>query len=195
MDYTRLAPGEQADRVAVIVTFMRMNNRKLAPPPVFPPGYTLAAERLDVATYRHIYGAVGAPWLWWLRRLMPDALLARHLANPAVSLSVLRDPTGAPAGFFETDANAWPDVNLNYFGLIPDMIGKGLGAPLLTAAIDSVFVEASPLRGMTVNTCTADHPRALPNYLAAGFTETRRVREIWDIPTRLGLAVPGHLRV
>lgn len=195
MDYTRLAPGEQADRVAVIVTFMRMNNRKPAPPPVFPPGYTLAAERLDVATYRHIYGAVGAPWLWWLRRLMPDALLARHLANPAVSLSVLRDPTGAPAGFFETDANAWPDVNLNYFGLIPDMIGKGLGAPLLTAAIDSVFVEASPLRGMTVNTCTADHPRALPNYLAAGFTETRRVREIWDIPTRLGLAVPGHLRV
>jgi GNAT superfamily N-acetyltransferase len=180
--------------VAVIVTFMRMNRRKPAPAAVFPPGFTLAEERLDVALYRHIYGEVGAPWLWWLRRLMPDDLLARHLANPAVSISVLRDANGAPAGFFETDANAWPDVNLNYFGLMPGMIGKGLGAPLLTAAIDSVFVQASPLRGMTVNTCTADHKRALPNYLAAGFIQTRQVREIWDIPRRLGLHVPEHLR-
>jgi GNAT superfamily N-acetyltransferase len=194
MDYTRLAPGEQADRVAVIVTFLRMNRRKPGPKPVFPAGFTLAPERLDVASYRQLYDEVGAPWLWWLRRLMPEDLLARHLANPAVSISVLR-LNGAPAGFFETDANAWPDVNLNYFGLLPGMIGKGLGAALLSAAIDSVFVEASPLRGMTVNTCTADHPKALPNYLAAGFTETRRVREVWDIPRRLGLKVPEHLRV
>jgi GNAT superfamily N-acetyltransferase len=194
MDYTRLAPGEPADRVAVIVTFLRMNARKPAPRPVFPPGFTLTEERLDVATYRHLYNEVGAPWLWWLRRLMPDDLLARHLANPAVAISVLREH-GQPAGFFETDANPWPDVNLNYFGLLPSMIGKGLGAPLLAAAIDSVFIQASPLRGMTVNTCSADHPRALPNYLAAGFVEIRRVREIWDIPRRLGLQVPEHLRV
>ncbi len=194
MDYTRLAPGEQVDRVAVIVTFMRMNSRKPGPKPVFPAGFTLTAERLDVATYRQLYNEVGAPWLWWLRRLMPDDLLARHLANPAVAIKVLRDH-GKPAGFFETDANAWPDVNLNYFGLLPGMVGKGLGAPLLAAAIDSVFVQASPLRGMTVNTCTADHPRALPNYLAAGFVEIRRVKEIWDIPRRLGLKVPEHLRV
>jgi GNAT superfamily N-acetyltransferase len=194
MDYTRLAPGEQADRIAVIVTFLRMNARKPAPKPVFPAGFTLTEERLDVATYRHLYNEVGGPWLWWLRRLMPDDLLARHLANPAVSITLLRE-NGTPAGFFETDANPWPDVNLNYFGLLPSMIGKGLGAPLLAAAIDSVFIQASPLRGMTVNTCTADHPRALPNYLAAGFVETRRVREIWDIPRRLGLRVPEHLRV
>jgi GNAT superfamily N-acetyltransferase len=194
MDYTRLAPGEQADRIAVIVTFLRMNARKPAPKPVFPAGFTLTEERLDVATYRHLYNEVGGPWLWWLRRLMPDDLLARHLANPAVSITLLRE-NGTPAGFFETDANPWPDVNLNYFGLLPSMIGKGLGAPLLAAAIDSVFIQESPLRGMTVNTCTADHPRALPNYLAAGFVETRRVREIWDIPRRLGLRVPEHLRV
>ena len=51
------------------------------------------------------------------------------------------------------------------------------------------------LRGMTVNTCTADHPRALPNYKAAGFVEVRRVREVWDIPKRLGLDVPARLKV
>jgi hypothetical protein len=47
---------------------------------------------------------------------------------------------------------------------------------------------------MTVNTCSADHPRALPNYIAAGFREVRRVREAWDIPVRLGLAIPENLR-
>ena len=85
-------------------------------------------------------------------------------------------------------------MNLNYFGLMPEFIGQGLGRTLLDAAVDSVFLGAVGLRGMTVNTCTADHPRALPNYLAAGFRETRRVREIWDIPCRLGLTVPERLR-
>jgi GNAT superfamily N-acetyltransferase len=101
---------------------------------------------------------------------------------------------GAVAGFFETDASHWPDVNLNYFGLMPGVIGRGLGRTLLDAAVDSVFLGSTGLRGMTVNTCSADHPRALPNYIAAGFREVRRVREAWDIPVRLGLAIPENLR-
>jgi len=84
---------------------------------------------------------------------------------------------------------------LNYFGLMPGMIGRGLGRALLAAAVDGVFAEGSPLRGMTVNTCTADHPRALPNYKAAGFVEVRKVREVWDIPKRLGLEVPERLKL
>jgi GNAT superfamily N-acetyltransferase len=160
---------------------------------VFPPGVTLTHERLDVEQYRAFYNDVGEPWLWWLRRVMPDALLARHLKNPAVATYVLR-LDGAPAGFFETESTNWPDVNLNYFGLLPDMIGLGLGRRMLDAAICSVFQGAAGLRGMTVNTCSADHPRALPNYLAAGFSEVRRVREVWDIPRRLGMKIPEQLR-
>jgi GNAT superfamily N-acetyltransferase len=193
LDYTRPAPGEPVDRVAVTVTFLRMNVRPAKTPAMFPEGAVLGAERLDVAAYRAIYNEVGGPWLWWLRRVMPDELLARHLASPAVDVRVLR-VDGETAGFFETDAGTWPDVNLNYFGLMPQMIGRGLGKNLLAAAIDSVFQGAPGLRGLTVNTCTADHPRALPNYLAAGFVEMRRVREVWDIPRRLGLRVPESLR-
>jgi GNAT superfamily N-acetyltransferase len=193
LNYTRLAPGEPADRVAVVVTFLRMSSRPAAEPLPLPAGFTLTQERLSVTQYRSLYNGVGAPWLWWLRRIMPDDLLAQHLASLAVTIHVLRDH-GETAGFFETDATPWPDVNLNYFGLLPGVIGKGLGRAMLGAAIDSVFTPASPLRGMTVNTCTADHPRALPNYLAAGFVETRRVREVWEIPRRLGMAVPAQLR-
>jgi GNAT superfamily N-acetyltransferase len=193
LDYARPAPGEAFDRAIVTVVFLRMNHRPDRPPVILPPGATLRAERLSLAEYRALYVEVGTPWLWWLRRIMPDDMLTRHLASRAVSIQLLR-MDGKVAGFFETDASHWPDVNLNYFGLVPAAIGKGLGKILLDAAVDSVFVGASGLRGMTVNTCTADHPRALPNYIAAGFRETRRVKETWDIPTRLGLTLPDHLR-
>jgi len=193
LDYARPIPGEPIDRIAVLVTFLRMNARPARPAAVFPPGAVLSLERLDVKTYRKLYNEIGGPWLWWLRRLMPDDMLARHLASAHVSIHVLR-VEGEVAGFFETDSSPWPDVNLNYFGLMPGMIGRGLGKPLLQAAVDSVFGGGSPLRGMTVNTCTADHPRALPNYKAVGFGEVHRVREVWDIPRRLGFDVPARLR-
>jgi hypothetical protein len=48
---------------------------------------------------------------------------------------------------------------------------------------------------MTVNTCTADHPRAMGTYLRAGFRPVREVREQWNIPVRLGLVIPDRLRV
>jgi len=193
LGYHLPAPGELTDRAVVTVVFLRMNQRPPGPSPAFPEGAVLSRERLDVPAYRALYAEIGGPWLWWLRRVMPDEMLARHLASPTVSIHVLRVGSEI-AGFFETDSGSWPDVNLNYFGLMPDFIGKGLGRALLAAAVDSVFIGARGLRGMTVNTCTADHPSALPNYQKAGFVEVRRNREVWDIPRRLGLTIPPHLR-
>jgi GNAT superfamily N-acetyltransferase len=194
MDYAHPLPGEATERALVTVVFLRMLRPPERPPAIMPPGVTLTRERLSVPEYRKLYNDVGTPWLWWLRRMMPDDQLARHLARPSLSTYVLR-MNGNDAGFFETDAAHWPFVNLNYFGLKPEFIGRGLGRKFLDAAVDSVFIGASSqLSGMTVNTCSADHPRALPNYIAAGFVEYRRAREEWDIPTRLGLTVPKHLR-
>ena len=193
LGYIRPLPDEVVDRVVVRVTFLRMNRRPERPLTMLPPGMKLEAERLDTTAYRWIYDAVGTPWLWWLRRMMPDELLRQHLANPAVRLYVLRKD-GAACGFFEIDGSHWPDVNLNYFGLLPEEIGHGLGKLLLDAAVDTVFLGAPGLHGMTLNTCTADHPRALPNYRTAGFQQVRQVREVWDIPRRLGFKIPEHLR-
>jgi GNAT superfamily N-acetyltransferase len=193
LDYARPAPGEKTERANVTVVFLRMTHPAPRPAVTWPQGVTLARERMDVASYRALYNEVGAPWLWWLRRVMPDEMLARHLASPTVATYLLR-VKGEVAGFFETDAGHWPFVNLNYFGLREAFIGRGLGGRLLDAAVDSVFSGAVGLAGMTVNTCTADHPRALPNYLAAGFREYRRAREEWDIPVRLGLTIPAHVK-
>jgi GNAT superfamily N-acetyltransferase len=84
-------------------------------------------------------------------------------------------------------------VNLAYFGLMPEAVGVGLGTALLRAAVDEAWSRKPSM--LTVNTCTADHPRALPNYLRAGFRVVREVREIWDVPNRLGLRIPAHLKV
>ncbi len=192
LDYARARPGETIDRVIVTVTFMRLDRM---PPVTWAPLQVGAvvepARQLDVASYRALYDRVGQPWLWWLRRMMPDDMLARLLADPAIAVHVLK-LDGEVAGFFELDATYWPDINLSYFGLVPSVIGRGLGFSLLGAAIERVF--AGPVRGMTVNTCTADHPRALPNYQRAGFRIMRQVNEVWDIPQRLGFEVPDHLR-
>jgi GNAT superfamily N-acetyltransferase len=190
--YWQASPGEAVDRVIVTVSFMRLDAKPERRWSALPVGTRLElAPRLSVGAYRDLYDRVGGPWLWWLRRMMPEPMLARLLADPAVAVYRLLQGEMV-AGFFELDATSWPDVNLSYFGLLPEAIGQGLGFSLLGAAIDQVF--SGPVRGMTVNTCTADHPRALPNYQRAGFRIMRQVREVWDIPQRLGFVIPPHLR-
>jgi len=184
---------QPTSRVAVTVTFLRMDERPADPPRPLPkttPLITLAA--CTVPFYRYLYDTVGGPHLWWLRRSLPDAAIEAILRNPAVYVTVLYRG-GEPAGFFELDHRQSPVVNISYFGLMPAAIGAGLGTPLLRAAVDMAFHCGA--RAVTVNTCTADHPRALPGYLRAGFRPVRTMREIWDVPTRLGLSIPEHLRV
>lgn len=183
---------EPVVRVAVVVTFLRMDQ----PPPDRAPALPtdmqivrLAAP--TVAFYRYLYDTVGADYVWWLRRTMPDAELAALLHDRAVSIHALYHG-GEPAGFFELDRRTWPDVNLSYFGLLPHAVGTGVGYAFLRASVDEVW--RSGARGMTVNTCTADHKRALPTYIRAGFKPVRQVRELWNVPTRLGLRIPAHLR-
>ena len=91
------------------------------------------------------------------------------------------------------DATPWPAVNLGYFGLMPHAVGRGMGLAFLRHAVDEVWRRGA--RAMTVNTCTADHPHALPTYLRAGFRPVRDMREEWQVPLRLGLDIPDRLRV
>lgn len=184
---------QPTSRVAVTVTFLRMEQRPSAPPLPLPEDCDLVAvAACTVPFYRYLYETVGGPYLWWLRRSLPDATLEGLLRDPAVSVTVLYRG-GEPAGFFELDRRQGLAVNLSYFGLTPSATGLRLGTAFLRAAIDAAFTDG--VRAMTVNTCTADHPRALPGYLRAGFRPLRSVRELWDVPTRLGLSIPEHLRV
>jgi len=185
-------------RVGVTVTFLRLDLQAV-PPGTAAPGPALPGDtsliRLRACTvpfYRYLYATVGGAYCWWLRRSLADAVLDGILRDPAVSVWALYHG-GEPAGFFELDSRNRPAVNLSYFGLMPHATGQGMGAAFLHAAIEAARGEGA--RAVTVNTCTADHRRALPGYLRAGFKPTRTVREVWDVPNRLGLSIPEHLRV
>ncbi len=184
---------QPATRIAVTVTFLRMDRPPTDPARPLPAEVALLRlPRPSVPFYRYLYGTVGAPYVWWLRRTVPDAVMAGILADPDLAIHVLyRDCE--PIGFFEIDARNRPTVNLSYFGLMPAATGVGLGTAFLRAAIDAAWSMGA--RAVTVNTCTADHPRALPSYLRAGFRPVRASREVWDVPAHLGLVIPDHLRL
>jgi GNAT superfamily N-acetyltransferase len=180
-------------RVGVTVTFLRMDQPPTSPAPSLGPEFQIVrAQAPSVPFYRYLYNTVGADYLWWLRRTTPDHELAALLRDKAVVIHTLY-ARGEPAGFFELDARPWPDINLSYFGLMPGVIGHGTGFAFLRSAVDEVWRLGA--KGMTVNTCTADHPRALPNYLRAGFSIVRQVREIWAVPNSLNMRIPSSLKL
>lgn len=190
---SQAAAREPTQRAAVQVTFLRLDEATAVPVlPLHPQTQLVRLARCTVPFYRYLNGTVGGPHLWWIRRTMDDDALLAVLANPAISVHVLYWG-GEPAGMFELDARGLPAVNLSYFGLMPHAVGERMGSGLLQAAIHAA--RSLGARTVTVNTCTADHPRALPLYLRAGFQPTRTVREVWDIPVRLGMSIPPHLRV
>lgn len=178
-------------RATIRVTFLRMDHRDPVPRPLPADTALIRLRTCSIPFYRYLYNTVGGQYLWWLRRSLRDEDLAAILRNPAVSVHVLYRG-GEPAGFFELDVSPRPLVNISYFGLLPHAVGQGLGSAFLDAAIAAAWNEGA--RGITVNTCTADHERALPNYLRAGFYKLRMIDEVWDVPTRLGLTIPAHLR-
>jgi GNAT superfamily N-acetyltransferase len=163
------------------------------PAPPLPPGVDVRRDRwCSVAQYRALYNGVGADYVWWLRRVLPDHQLAAMLRDPRVSIHLLTIG-GETGGFCELDRTNWPVVNISYFGLLPHAVGRGIGFVFLRHAVGTAWGMGP--RAVTVNTCTADHPRALPNYLRAGFRIVREVKEDWAVPERLGLRIPDALRV
>ncbi|GBR68289.1 hypothetical protein GKA01_09950 [Gluconobacter kanchanaburiensis NBRC 103587] len=111
---------------------------------------------------------------------MPDTDLAAILDDPAVHFMVLQDVSGYPVGFYELDLRRGGDANLAYFGLLSRVMGRGLGRVLLDHAVARAF-DAGSWR-LRVNTCTLDHPHALPNYRRAGFSVRDVASEIWNVP-------------
>jgi GNAT superfamily N-acetyltransferase len=185
--------ADAVTRVGVTVTFLRMTERLPGEGPKLPANAEVRQLRSPTNdAYRELQTKVGHPYLWWLRRVMPDAELAAVLRNPQIAVYVLY-LDGEPAGFYELDASSWPFINLNYFGLMQHAIGKGLGGAFLQHAVDNAW--SGPIRGMTVNTCTADHPRALAAYERAGFRRVRSIKEVWSIPRHLGFTIPDQLKI
>lgn len=136
-------------------------------------------SRPTVEMFRQLYDGVGAQWDWtdmhrssprWLKAFAEDRLVHTHL--------VVEEPD-TTAGFAQLDLRRRHrdgEVGLAYFGLLPDWCGRGLGRWALAEALARAWRGGT--RVVTVNTCTLDHPSALPLYRQMGFEVVREVERI-----------------
>ena len=120
--------------------------------------------------YRYLYAEVGRAFHWVDRLGWTDDAIRRHLATPGLSLWLLTWEA-APAGYFELKPHDDDSIEIAYFGLLPEYIGRGWGKFLLTEAARAAWSHR-PAR-VWLHTCTLDHPAALPNYLQRGFRPVR----------------------
>jgi len=137
---------------------------------------------------RFLYTAVGAEWWWYDRLPWNRARWLEYLDRPELETWVAY-VSGTPAGYFELERQDEGNVELVAFGLLPRFIGKGLGRPLLTAAISRAWDMGA--RRVWVHTCDLDHPRALANYQARGFEVFRVQTEVERLPDEVPEAWPG----
>jgi GNAT superfamily N-acetyltransferase len=137
------------------------------------PSDAPALQRIEdcpVSFFRYLYVEVGRAYHWTDRLAWTDDQVRAHLADPSVTLWLLSS-AAAPAGYFELRRHQDSSVEVAYFGLLPEYVGRGWGGHLLTLAVRTAW-ELEPER-VWLHTCTLDHPAALPNYLKRGFRPVR----------------------
>lgn len=167
LEGTNTATGQ----VEVTITYLEQRERPVIAAPSSVRARTklalLRAEKPPVHFYRYLYDLVGAPYNWVSRRRLSDKELASIIHDEDVYLYVLY-ADGVPAGMAEVDARASDRHELKFFGLAPDFIGAGLGRYFLANVLDLIWARA-PGR-VRLETCSLDHPAALPLYQKFGFS-------------------------
>lgn len=175
-----------AGQVATIVTSLEMRARpKLRPLPA--SDLRLARwTRPGLARYRALFRRVGEPWLWFSRLVLPDADVSRIIEDERVHIFAVEDRAGIEVGMLELDFREPGQCELAYFGLVPELAGKGHGRWLMAQAL--ALAWAPGVERLWVHTCTLDHPSALNFYRAQGFTPFARAVETFPDPR-----LTGHL--
>ncbi len=155
------------------ITTLEMHHPPDCPPPLYQmqPLTVIEAKQCTVSFYRYLYDAVGDKWLWYDRRYLSNAQLKAIISDPQVTVWVLY-VEGVPAGYAELDGRRQNEIELAYFGLIPEFIGRRLGQPFVDWAVHKAW-QANPKR-VWLHTCNHDHPAALSVYRRAGFTPCRQ---------------------
>ena len=184
MALIRIANGE----IATVVTTLEMTAR---PPPRAMPDADLrlvAWPAPAASRYRMLFTRIGAPWLWFSRLALDEAALTAIVHDPAVAIFAAVDRAGIEVGMIELDFRHAGESELRYFGIVPELTGKGLGRWLMAHALAQAWRPG--VARLRLNTCTLDHPSALGFYRAQGFVPVARTVETFADPRATGLLPP-----
>lgn len=179
-----LIPVDDGD-LATIVTTLEMTRRPpLRPLPTSPLRLVRWATP-EPEKYRTLFRRVGGPWLWYSRLAMNDAALTAIVHDAGVEVYAVTDRAGIEVGLLELDLRHAGACELSYFGLVPELAGRGHGGWLMAEAMARCWRPG--VTRVWVHTCTLDHPAALGFYRKQGFVAVKRTIETFPDPRRLGL--------
>lgn len=179
----------------VTTTHLEMRSAEaLQPARLVPPEVLLVRAAIPSPELsRYLYTAVGGDWHWRDRLDWTWSRWMEWLDRPEVETWVLH-VMGTPAGYFQLEAQEGCEVEIVYFGLIPGFTGRGLGGYLLTQAVHRAWRMQAAITRVRVHTCSLDHPAALANYLARGFSVYMEESAMLDLPEEPPGPWPGAAR-
>ncbi len=176
MALIELAPGE----VGTVVTFLEMTERPRPRPMPASPLRIVQWRAVQPAKYRLLFRRVGGRWLWYSRLVMDDA----DLLGSVGEVYAVVDRAGIEVGMIEFDFRKRGECLIRFLGLVPELAGRGHGKWLFGQVLALAWRPG--IERVHVNTCTLDHPAALPSYLKAGFKAYKRAFESYPDPRQAG---------
>ncbi len=180
MALIELAPGE----VGTVVTFLEMAERPRPRPLPASPLRIVQWRAVQPAKYRLLFRRVGGRWLWYSRLMMDDA----DLLGSVGEVYAVVDRAGIEVGMIELDFRKRGECLIRFLGLVPELAGRGHGKWLFGQVLALAWRPG--IERVHVNTCTLDHPAALPSYLKAGFKAYKRAFESFPDPRQAGCLPP-----
>ena len=150
------------------VYYLEMLDRSALQPGAIVEGFGLQrVAPADAALNRRFYEQVGGDWNWVDRLPWSDLDWQSHVEREELS-TWLATHAGEEVGYVELEQQPEGNVQISYFGLLPDHYGKGLGGCMLTRALETAW-DLPGTQRVWVHTCTDDHEAALANYQKRGF--------------------------
>lgn len=130
---------------------------------------------------RFLYASVGGDWYWLDRLTWSYDRWLTWLDRPQVQTWVAY-LSGTPAGYVELEEQPEGNVEIAYFGLLPQFTGQRIGGHLLSVGVQQAW--AMQARRVWVHTCSLDSAYALANYQARGFQVYNEETHAEEVPDR-----------
>ena len=163
-------------------TFLEMVHAPEAAAPSSERRLTLEQAAIPCPEVVHFfYRAIGADWGWYDRIDWTEDRWHEHAHRSDLTIWIATYK-GCPAGYVEFIHHRANEIEIRSLGLLPTFLGQGLGRELLASTIEIAWSQA-PSR-LWLSTCSLDHPRALPNYYAAGFKTFDTKQALVNLPDR-----------
>ncbi|WP_417672119.1 GNAT family N-acetyltransferase [Roseibium sp.] len=174
-------------KVAYVVTYLELREKAFLDA---GPRADVQLERWETPDrdgFRALFREIGEEWLWFSRLVISDEELDDFLNDPnrEVYVPIIN---GRRSGLVELNFDDAENPEIAFFGIIPSVVGGGIGRWLMANAIEIAWSRPQTKR-LWLHTCTGDSPQAIHFYQSCGFKPFKRAIEVMDDP-RLNGDIP-----